>query len=312
MFSLFKNACVYSLRSPDVIDLEKLNEQLAAYAFTPCAAADMARTGWRPITEESDKYFHAAGGYVLLVVRHEKKIIPAEAINTKLMAKVDQLEQNQGRKLKKAEKDSLKEEILHTLIPRAFVRSSFTQIWIDLKTNRIVVDTASAKRAENALALLRKSIGSLPVMPVCCENPAEVVLTEWLKQQAAPSPFILEDITSAKIESILESGASATFRKEPVGSETLETSVADGRLVTSLEVSYEKSFRTKVALTHDFTIKKIVYSDIFIEANDDLACEEGENQALARKEADFILMCDELAALITSMLTAFGGEVATA
>ena len=312
MFSFFKNACVYSLRRPDVIDLEKLNEQLAAYAFTPCASSDMARTGWRPITDGGDKYFHAAGGYALLVVRNEKKIIPAEAINTKLMAKVDQLEQSQGRKLKKAEKDSLKEEILHTLIPRAFVRSSFTQIWIDLKTNRIVVDTASAKRAENALALLRKSVGSLPVMPVCCENPAEVVLTEWLKQQGAPSPFILEDITSAKVESILETGASATFRKEPVGSEPLETSVADGRVVTSLEVSFENSFRTKVALTHDFTIKKITYSDIFIEANDDIACEEEENQALVRKEADFILMCDELAALITSMLIAFGGEVATA
>ena len=41
------------------------------------------------------------------------------------------LEAEQARKLKKTEKDSLKDEVLHSLLPRAFSRFSQTMMWID-------------------------------------------------------------------------------------------------------------------------------------------------------------------------------------
>lgn len=310
MFTLFKNACVYTLKRPEAIDMARLNELLTAYPFSPCAANDMSRTGWRPITRDSDRFYYAAGKNILLVAQNQKKMLPSPVVREILNARVEKLEQEQSRRLKSPEKATLKEEVLHSLLPRAFTRDSFTQIWIDLERGRIVVDTLSPRNAETALALLRKSLGSLPVVPIMAASPPAMELTAWLKMQRAPAPFMLGDITTAKVESVLEAGATTTFKKEPVCSETLETSLSDGRIASSIAVQHERRFRTDVTLSDDLVFKRIGYSDVFIEANNDIAVEDDENeaQALARKDADFILMCDTLGSVIADTLAAFGGE----
>lgn len=75
----------------------------------------------------------------------------------------------------------MKDEVLHCLLPRAFSRFNQTFMWIDTVNDLIMVDAASAKRAEDILALLRKSLGSLPVVPLTLKNQIELTLTEWVR-----------------------------------------------------------------------------------------------------------------------------------
>lgn len=70
-------------------------------------------------------------------------------IKQALEAKIAKLEAEQARKLKKTEKDSLKDEVLHSL-PRAFSRFSQTMMWIDTVNGLIMVDCASAKSGRYA------------------------------------------------------------------------------------------------------------------------------------------------------------------
>jgi recombination associated protein RdgC len=61
---------------------------------------------------------------------------------------LNSLEGEQHRKLKKTEKDALKDEVLHSLLPRAFSRFTAKPfMWIDTVNDLIMVDAASAKKA---------------------------------------------------------------------------------------------------------------------------------------------------------------------
>lgn len=178
----FKNLMVYRLSRDITLRAEEMEKQLASMTFTPCGSQDMAKMGWvPPMGSHSDALTHTANGQIIICARKEEKILPSPVIKQALEAKIQKLEADQGRKLKKTEKDSLKDEVLHSLLPRAFSRFSQTMMWIDTVNGLIMVDCASAKKAEDTLALLRKSLGSLPVVPLALENPIELTLTEWVR-----------------------------------------------------------------------------------------------------------------------------------
>lgn len=77
-----------------------------------------------------------------------------------LKEKVDEIEAQQMRKVYKKERDQLKDEIVQTLLPRAFIRRSSTFAAIAPSLGLILVDSASAKKAEDLLSTLREALGS--------------------------------------------------------------------------------------------------------------------------------------------------------
>ena len=175
----FKNMLVYRISRDFTINQEELEQQLELFRFTPCGSQDMAKTGWvSPLGQLSDRLHHTVNNQVLLVIRREEKILPSPVIAEELRKRVSRLESDQGRRLKKTEKDSLRDEVLHSLLPRAFSKNSTVSLWINVTDGLIMVDAASAKRAEDSLALLRKTLGSLPVVPLTMETPIELTMTE--------------------------------------------------------------------------------------------------------------------------------------
>ncbi|HEJ7090204.1 TPA: recombination-associated protein RdgC [Serratia marcescens] len=292
----FKNALIYRLSRN--VDLSGMEEKLAAFAFTPCGSQDMAKTGW--VAPIGDALVHTVNGQHLLVVQREEKILPREVIQTELNKKVAKLEAEQHRRLKKSEKDALKDEVLHSLVPRAFSKHHKTQIWINEEAGLIVVDAASAKRAEDTLALLRKSLGSLPVVPLTMENPIELTVTEWVRSGQPPAGFILQD--EAELKAVLEKGGIIRCKKQDLVGDEIATNLQAGKLVTKLALGWQD--RIDFVLSDDGTLKKLKFSDVLLEQNDDIDREDYAQ----RFDADFILLTSELSALISNLIAALGGE----
>ena len=158
----FKNLQLYRFTRPFELDADALEKLLEGMAFTPCGSQDISKFGWTtPLGKGTAALVHEAAGQLLLCARKEEKMLPSSVVKEMLDEKVEALEAEQGRGLKKKEKEALKEEILMTLLPRAFTRHSQTFLWINPANGYVAVDAGSVKKADDVLALLRKSIGSL-------------------------------------------------------------------------------------------------------------------------------------------------------
>lgn len=300
--NFFKNAIIYRISNPMSLmaQLATIEQQLLLFQFTPCGSQDTARTGWVPATAFSQTLKHDANGQYLLTVQRQEKILPGPVIKQELNARIAKLESEQGRKLKKTEKDSLKDEVLQSLLPRAFTKDSRTQLWIDVMSGLIVVDASSARKAEDALALLRKSLGSLPVIPLTIENPVELTMTEWVRSGNAPSGFAIGD--AAELKAILADGGIARVKKQDLVSDEIKTHIEAGKLITKLALDWQQ--RVTFTLTDDAILTRLKFCDELIDQNDDIDRED----VLARFDADFTLMTGELSALIKQLVTALGGE----
>ncbi|CNK85772.1 recombination-associated protein RdgC [Yersinia aleksiciae] len=297
----FKNLMVYRLSREVSLSADEMEKQLSAFSFTPCGSQDMAKTGWvSPMGSHSDALTHTVNGQIVICARKEEKILPSPVIKQELQAKIERLEGEQHRKLKKTEKDSLKDEVLHSLLPRAFSRFNQTFLWIDTVNDLIMVDAASAKRAEDTLALLRKSLGSLPVVPLTLENPIELTLTEWVRSKELPAGFTLMD--EAELKAILEDGGVIRCKKQDLFSDEIAVHIEAGKLVTKLALDWQE--RVQLVLSDDGSLKRLKFADTLREQNDDIDREDFAQ----RFDADFILMTSELAALIKNLIEALGGE----
>ena len=93
--------------------------------FLPCAKSQALSAGWvPPLGEESEELVHAAAGRMLLKLKREEKLLPSTVVRELLEEKVAAIESEQGRKVYRKERLSLKDEIVQDCLPRAFSRST--------------------------------------------------------------------------------------------------------------------------------------------------------------------------------------------
>lgn len=297
----FKNLCAYRFLEPFTLSAEELEEKLAAAPFTPCGSMDMSSRGWvSPMGQEGAQLVHSANGIHLLALREESKILPASVIKEVLNQRVAEKEEKELRKIRKREKEQMKEEILFELLPRAFTRSKQSFGFIDAKEGWLVVDAGSWKHAEAFTEYLRDCLGSLPIAPPATHDAPQSVMTAWLADEHLPGDIVLGE--EAVFEDPQTEGCEVRCKRQDLGAEEIKAHIKGGKRVRRLAITWAD--RLSCVLGADYSVKRLKFGDVIKEESGDRSAESFAEQF----DADFTLMSLEVRRFLPRLMELYGGE----
>jgi recombination associated protein RdgC len=297
----FKNLSLFRFTEPFTLNAVELEEKLEALRFHTCGAHDQSSFGWTaPVRTIEQPLVHSTNGYMMLCVKKQERVLPTAVVNEMFLEKAAEEEEKLGRQLSKKERTRLKDELIFDLLPKAFTFSRKIYAYIDPKGGWLIVDTASTKNAEDLLSLLRKSLGSLPAIPVNTANSLVATMTQWLISQQIPEEIVIED--ECELRSPGEDASIIRCKRHDLTLPEIQNHLDSGKEVIKLAMNW--SDRLAFILDKSFSIKRLRFLDL---VQDQLKDMDIEDEA-TRFDVDFAIMSAELANFLPSLVALFGGE----
>ena len=297
----FKNLSLLRFTETFTLTAEKLEERLETGHFQACGSLQPMSYGWTPpLGRDDGPLVHATGGRLMICALREEKILPSSVVNEILAEKVAEIEERKGTPVRKKERDALRDDIIHDLLPRAFSFTRRLYAYIDHMAGWLVVDSASAKKTEELASWLRRCLESLPVaLPSVRERPASV-MTRWLAEGSPPTDIAIE--SECELRATDEEGAVIRCKNHDLAAPEIQNHLEAGKEVVKLAVVWND--RLGFVLDDTLGIKRLRFLDaVQDQASDVEAADDAE-----RFDADFSIMSLELADFLPKLLELFGGE----
>ena len=296
----FRNVIAYRFTQPFTLSPDELEAQLATLRFHPCGQLEPTTLGFTPpLGRQAERLVHVNEGRLMLCATREDRVLPASVVNAQVAEVIAGMEAAEGRKVGRKEKKEIHEKVVLELLPRAFAKSSSTYAYIDPRPGWLLVDASSFNKAEEVVSLIRKAVGSLPVIsPVTALAPA-FAMTQWLATQTSPEHFVVGDECS-----FVEPKTRAVVRckGKDLGSDEVCNHLDAGMQVAQLALTWED--RISFVLDTTLAIRRLKY----LEGVTEVAADIETDDAAQRFDADFSIMAAELAGLLDDLIAAFGGE----
>ena len=286
----FRNLTLF--RFPTSLDLADLDSRLAACALKPVGALELSSRGFvSPFGRDAEALSHRIGDTIWLSVGSEDKLLPGAVVNDLLQKKLAELEQKEGRRPGGRARKRLKEDLVHELLPRAFVRPGRTDAILDLEHGLCVVDTASRKQAENVVSEIRHALGSFPALPVNAEVAPRAVLTGWIAGEPLPEGLSLGE--ECELKDAADKGAVVKCQRLELTGEEIGKHLDAGKQATRLALTLDD--HVGFVLGEDLVLRKFKLLD---GAVDQLESSERDDLR-AELDARFALLAGELKRLFS-------------
>lgn len=286
----FKNLTIF--RFPTSLDLAPLDARLAEFPLRPVGPLELSTRGFvSPMSSvnagaSTEALSHRFDSAIWLAVGGEDKLLPSAVINDLLAKKLAAIEQAEGRRPGGRKRKQMKEDLVHELLPRAFVRPVRTDAMLDAKRGLCIVDSSSKKSAEAVVSEIRQALGSFPALPLNAEVAPRSVLTGWIAGEPLPDGLTLGE--ECEMKDAAEHGAIVKCQNQDLQSDEIAKHLESGKQVTRLALTLDD--HVSFVLGEDLVIRKLKFLDGAVDQ-----LESGNDDDLrAELEARFALMSAEL------------------
>ncbi|WP_407468866.1 recombination-associated protein RdgC [Xanthomonas campestris pv. raphani] len=282
----FRNLTLF--RFPTTLDFSEIETLLPQVQLKPVGPLEMTSRGFiSPFgRDEHELLSHRLEDFLWLTVGGEDKILPGAVVNDLLERKVAEIEEKEGRRPGGKARKRLKDDLIHELLPRAFVKSSRTDAILDLQHGYIAVNTSSRKSGENVMSEIRGALGSFPALPLNAEVAPRAILTGWIACEPLPEGLSLGE--ECEMKDPIEGGAVVKCQHQELRGDEIDKHLEAGKQVTKLALVMDDNL--SFVLGDDLVIRKLKFLD---GALDQLEHSEGDG-ARAELDARFALMSAEV------------------
>lgn len=296
----FKNIQAFRLVAPFQLRPDQLEDYLLNDVARPFGQLEMSTYGWTPpLGWPHTALTHSVNGCIILAAKKQDKLLPRTVVRDQVEEQIALMEQEQSRSVGTRERRQMMDETTVKLMSKVLVKSSTLWGYIDVKNQWILVNTASRAKAEEFIILLRKSLGSLQVMPFSFKRSISKVLTRWVLNDELPSDFTFE--SQCELRAPQQEKNIVRMVNQEVQTHEVLQHIEAGKEIIKLALTWND--RVSFVLHHEFSLKQIHLLD--------LVKEQVEDTELSTKEelfhANAAMICGEFSLLLPRLCEALGG-----
>ncbi|PWD83320.1 recombination-associated protein RdgC [Ignatzschineria cameli] len=285
----FKNILIYQFDEPFMMDSSELEALLSEYPLRECGDDELETYGWLPAFSQGENLVETIHNAHFIRLGMEVKKLPRRAIQTAVekRAREHELDLYDRARLKE-----LEEVITNEFIRNAYPEQSSIMAYIDREKNWLVIDATSEKKASLVTAVLRKTLGALPVVGYAPQVEMALLMTDWVQNGLSDTRFqFLDEIELKELNK--EEGGVARYRGIPLDSKEIELNISEGWSVTKVGLAYQEL--VTFSLAEDFILKRVRYLDQFQER---LELSDDQN---AVAQSNGYLLVDTVRQLVTDL-----------
>ena len=299
----FKNARIYSVEiTPELQEIfrneTRLEECITSVRFRPAGAQEMSSCGFSPVFgRHTDSYTFTSSGSHFFRFTEENKLMPSSVVNERLLDIIDQKEAELSRSLKKNEKQALKQALVDEMMSKAFASRRDLFIMVNSVEGFIAISATSAKRADNAITMLRKAFGTFPAKTLQPRVVVEDRMTNFIAKDDLPEGINLG--YDCVLKSDDDTGATVKATKEDLTCKEILSHIEAGKHITELQL--ELVDQATFVLNTELTLKRITLDDQYLEKN----LPQKTDDKVADMQSFMLVEADVIKSMVKSVMQAF-------
>ncbi|MBA2649027.1 MAG: recombination-associated protein RdgC [Legionella sp.] len=289
----FNNVLIYQYQLEDGLDLKTF---LLEDSLKPCPPHARFTYGWLNVF--ADEIIHEVAGASLICMGKEERILPRAVINKLLAEKIQLIETQQRRQVKRTEKSQLAEDLEFELLPKSFCIQKKMYAILDSLNKQLIINASSSNQASQLLSLFRKSVPGLSIEPLPQTDHLALRFAQWIHTpETLPTHFQLA--SDCLLFSLDDENKRITCKGYELPAEEILTLLSQGMATAEISLIWKE--RIQLTLTNDFTFKKLKSLDYLIDEFNDIKQLDEQHQQF---DATLTLLAGDLRELIQDLLTA--------